>query len=231
MKKLFIAVLGFAVAGMVTAQSYLELSPNPSTFTGTTSDIALLEAEIINNGPESQEFLWRRLVNDLPEGWFSYVCDPNLCYSPTQDEPAMSFVLTGDNNKLKVTFSPNGNAGTGYSEIEIYSTTDSANYYVLGAFTADLTATGFFSPNADNTLTVYPNPANQVINAMASYSSEVKAVTIINIVGKEVLYTVWNTGDGRMTLDVSHLPEGIYFVQFLGEGNSILSTKKIAVKH
>ncbi|MBK7107855.1 MAG: T9SS type A sorting domain-containing protein [Bacteroidetes bacterium] len=229
--KNFLIVLSFTVAGLVSAQSNLELTPNPASILGNSIDAAVIEVEIINNGLEPQDYLWRRTVNDIPAEWFSFVCDPNLCYGPNQDVPAMSFVITPENHKLKITFSPNGIPGTGYGEIEVHSTTDSANYNAIVSLTADLNATGFHSPNVDNTFTVYPNPANEIVNVMASFSADIHAIKILNIVGKEVVYNVWNAGNGRMIINTNTLPEGIYFVQFLGEGNNILSTKKIAVKH
>lgn len=231
MRKFFIFLLSVTASGVIIAQSNIELTPNPAYTVGNSSDPAELSVEVINNGPEEQTFLWRRIVNDIPSDWFSFVCDPNLCYGPNQDVPATSFVINPDNHKIKVTFSPNGYAGVGYAEIEVYSVTDSANYNALGVFSADLTATGFNSPTVNNTFTVYPNPANDVVNAMASFNSDIRAVKILNIVGKEVLFANWNASNGRMLISVNQLPDGIYFVQFTGEGGNILATKKISVKH
>lgn len=229
----FLSIIVAATASIaVTAQSYISLTPNPASAVTTADYPVELAIEVINTGPESQDFLWRRTINDIPGDWFTFVCDPNLCYGPMTSEPPISFIITPENHKIKVTFNPNGFSGTGYLELEVYSTTDSANYNALGVFTAELTgSTAFHSPNADNTFSVYPNPANDVVNIMSSFNANVSAIKILNIVGKEVMYNTWQGTDGRMTMNISQLPEGIYFVQFLGAEGNVVSTKKISVKH
>ncbi|MFN3940499.1 MAG: T9SS type A sorting domain-containing protein [Chitinophagales bacterium] len=232
MKKFLLIAIAANTALAVTAQSYLSLTPNPASAVTTADYPVELAVEVINNGPESQEYLWRRTVNDIPSEWYSFVCDPNLCYGPMTSEPPLSFSITPENHKIKVTFNPNGYSGEGYIELEVFSTTDSANYNAVGVFTAELTATtAFHSPNADNTFSAYPNPANESINLMSSFSANVHAIKILNIVGKEVMYNVWQGTSGRMTMNISQLPEGIYFVQFLSPEGNIMNTKKISVKH
>ena len=43
-----------------------------------------------------------------------------------------------------------------------------------------------------------------------------------------MLVQQWNKGTGKLVLDISNLPEGIYFVQFIGK-DQVLKTKKISI--
>ena len=162
---------------------------------------------------------WVRVVNDKPEEWETSVCDPNLCWAPFADAPGYGwFQPAGADDDFYVQFDgrnfPDGPAVDGHGEVEviIYSEDDSANYNARGVFIADLSGeVGFHSPDMDNQYEVYPNPAVNDLNILTSYSNGVEQIQIVNLVGKVMLVQQWNKGTGKLVLDISNLPEGIYF--------------------
>ena len=75
----------------------------------------------------------------------------------------------------------------------------------------------------EGTISLYPNPANDVLN-IALQGTKVNEVVVIDIYGKTVARTV--VTEGNNTLDVSALPAGMYFVQ-LRSDNTVKATQKI----
>ncbi|MFN0275655.1 MAG: T9SS type A sorting domain-containing protein [Chitinophagales bacterium] len=237
MRKILFYLLILCVTTSAFGQN-LVLSPNPVEVTGDANTIAEAHAELTNNGPETQVLTWKRTINSITSGWESSICDPNLCWAPFADAPSYGFSLTSGGTgtvyaKFDATNAPDGPAipGTGHVEVLFYSIADSANYNATAVFHAMLTGdVGFFSPNAENSFTLYPNPAVSDINLLASYTSNISQINIVNIVGKVVSSSAWTTTSGIMTMNISSLPEGIYFVQFMNAKNEIVATKKLAVK-
>ena len=75
----------------------------------------------------------------------------------------------------------------------------------------------------DGTFSLYPNPANNVLN-IALQGTEVNEVVVIDIYGKTVARTT--VANGNNTLDISALPAGMYFVQLRADSN-VKATQKI----
>ena len=72
-------------------------------------------------------------------------------------------------------------------------------------------------PNSESSLTVYPNPASNELQIIgASGSGAPGIMRLYNLLGREVLSTSLTTPSGNTsetTLDVSHLPQGTYFLR------------------
>ena len=75
----------------------------------------------------------------------------------------------------------------------------------------------------EGTISLYPNPANDVLN-IALQGTAVNEVVVIDIYGKTVARTT--VSEGSNTLDISALPAGMYFVQ-LRENGSVKATQKV----
>ena len=75
----------------------------------------------------------------------------------------------------------------------------------------------------EGTISLYPNPANNVLN-IALQGSEVNEAVVIDIYGKTVARTT--VSEGNNTLNISALPAGMYFVQLRAD-NTVKATQKI----
>jgi len=75
-----------------------------------------------------------------------------------------------------------------------------------------------------NDISVYPNPACQNITVNIKGNSGIK-LQIVDFSGKNVAQTI-NTGEVN-TIDISHLMEGMYFLQIFENGNVIYTQKII----
>lgn len=72
----------------------------------------------------------------------------------------------------------------------------------------------------DNSISIHPNPTNDVINLSVSKSVNINSVELYNIIGKLVLKT-----DNAKSLDLSHLESGVYLLKVSTDLGSL--TKKV----
>ncbi len=111
-----------------------------------------------------------------------------------------------------------------------------ANYRKFSVAQADNTSLWYLHPDGtihtfpvgidqaeEGTISLYPNPATDVLN-IALQGSEVNEAVVIDIYGKAALRA--NVAEGSNTLDISALPAGLYFVQLRAAG-SVKATQKI----
>ena len=76
--------------------------------------------------------------------------------------------------------------------------------------------------NYDNIqLSIYPNPATEIVNVSAEYKLE--ALTIFSITGQQLIYKV-NTDN---SIDFSQLPKGIYLLKVEFENGKTVTKRVI----
>jgi len=78
--------------------------------------------------------------------------------------------------------------------------------------------------NLENSVSIYPNPTSKIL--FFKTNKEINRVTIYNVIGEEIITNISSTEihDG---VDVSNLPEGLYFIKVIDNLNSITSLKFI----
>ena len=73
----------------------------------------------------------------------------------------------------------------------------------------------------DSRVQVYPNPSDGIINIdLEGLETELNRITIQNSIGQTV-YTVDNTDRKQLSVDISHLPTGLYFLTIESSQESI----------
>ena len=75
---------------------------------------------------------------------------------------------------------------------------------------------------ADNGISVYPNPANEVVNILNHNNMNITGVEIVDLTGRMVLSSTKSDD-----IDISALADGQYFVKIIGE---ITIVKKLFIK-
>jgi serine protease AprX len=73
----------------------------------------------------------------------------------------------------------------------------------------------------DNSIFIYPNPANNVLNYNVKNSIVISGISINDVSGKEIYKS---TSSISNSIDISNLSSGVYFVTFKSDNNSV--TKK-----
>ena len=95
-------------------------------------------------------------------------------------------------------------------------------YYIDDITLIDQTTVGVNELGNGISVSVYPNPVNDVLNIdIKNFNKENLNVNIIDVIGKEVLKS-----DYKNKLDISFLEKGIYFVS-IQQDRKTLGVKKI----
>jgi hypothetical protein len=89
----------------------------------------------------------------------------------------------------------------------------------------------FNPPTYNNTITIYPNPANDQITIDCGNLANVSGWTIkiVNTLGQEVFIGAMNTQQYVVPLN-SWSGQGVYFVKIYDASNNLLNTKKIILQ-
>ena len=90
---------------------------------------------------------------------------------------------------------------------------------------------GFNPVTYNNTVTIYPNPANEQITIDCGNLANVSGWTIkiVNTLGQEVFSGAMNTQQYVVPLN-SWSGQGVYFVKIYDASNNLLNTKKIILQ-
>ncbi|MCX6243572.1 MAG: T9SS type A sorting domain-containing protein [Bacteroidetes bacterium] len=77
----------------------------------------------------------------------------------------------------------------------------------------------------------YPNPANTAVNFSYSVNTgEAGSIIIRNVLGSKVKEITLINPEGKISVPVSDLPEGIYFYSLNQDGKALF-TRKLIIKH
>lgn len=77
--------------------------------------------------------------------------------------------------------------------------------------------------NNDNSIKIFPNPANGKINVESNHS--IKSLALLNVFGQILLYQ-----EDSAQMDISDLPNGTYSVQIMTQGNHLAHRLVIVTK-
>jgi hypothetical protein len=92
-------------------------------------------------------------------------------------------------------------------------------------FKAFFTSTAGFNELQPSYLSIYPNPANNLINISAtSQLGPLDLFKIVDILGKSQTVKSTNSGIGEWLIDVSHLEPGFYFLNYCEIGGRSYKT-------
>jgi hypothetical protein len=113
----------------------------------------------------------------------------------------------------------------------------SGTYYNLseGVFdTANIVLNGIAQlPNPSINILVFPNPAKEMVNIQFKLSSgEHVRLVLSDMLGQDILEPLnksMSTGQHSLSIDVSHLSAGMYYLR-LDEGNGMFSNKKVIIE-
>jgi uncharacterized repeat protein (TIGR03803 family) len=91
---------------------------------------------------------------------------------------------------------------------------ESINYNSSKSNIIDGFITGVQTISSANSVSVYPNPANQVLNiSFAKFKSDNVSIDITDVTGRVIMSMDANATQGKvLPVDIEYLPSGIYFV-------------------
>ncbi|MEO8760250.1 MAG: PHB depolymerase family esterase [Bacteroidia bacterium] len=131
--------------------------------------------------------------------------------------PAGATITSGQGtNQITVNF------GTTSGNVSV---TETSSLCKVGPFNlyVNVGSTTGINANTENGIKIYPNPSNGILNINSQ--KNIKTIKVLNLLG-EVVYSK-ETNDKENSINLKHLPTGIYFIFIQDEDNSFISKKII----
>ncbi|MCB0806953.1 MAG: T9SS type A sorting domain-containing protein [Bacteroidales bacterium] len=170
---------------------------------------------------------WERIYLDFPIEWNVTTCDNGGCYTAIPESGTMQPIQDTTRAFLELTINAADRTGTGIVKFNVYDYKHPDQADTLTFTIHAGTTTGIEIEQQQNTLSVYPNPADDFINIHTGIYKDVQ-VTISNIQGQVVL-TDEMSGNKITTYSISEFEQGLYFVT-IKDKSGILDRKKLLVK-
>lgn len=237
MKKFtLIAALLLSFAG-VKAQSFTldhDTTKGYWVSAGYTVDV---KNDLHNTGATTSTYSWKMTNYDFPSGWvLEGTCDNNECKAtstPGLKEGTTSFttlpVNAGSTGNFKIMFNGDAASNNTKATVTLDIANSSGGASKSATFIAYKNPTGIISTTLrhDDEVLIYPNPATNYIDVVYSPSSDVKSITIYNLIGKVVnVYKVTDKNSARCEFN-TEMPSGIYFVRVADSKGNVIATRKI----
>ncbi len=196
---------------------------------GFSTDFEIVAKSLIHNNTNDRLTLnWVRVENNIPDGWISLVCDPELCYGPTQNNsPTAIVVNAGESMLLDLHFQAFGIDGDGVVDMHIWAPADSANINTSMTYMCDAYAVGI-EDNPASKINIYPNPVRNNLTLDIGLETNVRYVEIYSLIGRKMAHYTIPNNTSAYRINASALPEGLYFVKMLDQNFEQVATKSFA---
>jgi len=98
------------------------------------------------------------------------------------------------------------------------------NFRFIGTYNHGVT-TSVMSESIENSFAIFPNPAHETVAIASNYWEDVIGMKLFNPNGQVVMESAgWNN-----SFNVSHLTNGVYFMQFVT--NEGMTSKRLVIQH
>jgi len=242
MKKIILSLSFLTIVFAVTAQQTLTLSNQNgplankdtiTTYVDNSYDIAV-GVYVTNNSTASLDVKVRKDEITLLSGVFNTFCWGQCFSSSTIESPNPVAIGAGEtnNNDFHADYNANGNDGVTlnrYTFFDMNSPGDSVCVFIK--FISTPTSVQDVASLKTEISSPYPNPTSS--RCQFSYNVPMTAndsrIIIMDLTGNLVNTTSLIPGEGKVTIDVSSLPSGIYFYS-LWVYDKAITTRKLIVQ-
>jgi len=219
----FFGLLLFPV--LMKGQVTITVDPTSFVLTGNPSQTDIsYHIHVTNTSNQSISLFWSKRMSNNPSGWFSWICDKNLCYDPSvnacpQSKP--NVMAAGETIELQVHANPANTEGAGDYELSVID--DAGN--VLNTINGQIivsSATAVKDLNSAK-LTVYPNPTQDFFQV--SDTPGLRYIELFNIVGNKMKSY---DATPQKQYYVGDLTDGIYLVRLVTSSGKIIKTIRLS---
>jgi Secretion system C-terminal sorting domain len=235
MKKILLALfigLNLAAPSKIKAQSFTVAH---DTVWATVNSYAAVNDNITNHTAGNLTLSWHVIASDFTPSWLAPAvfgaCDNHNCYSGVS-------VWTGSSGStFSSTYYANAiHDSTDAFDLTINYSSVGSHYMTILVTDGTITKTMTFMINqiiptsvsavasAENSVVLYPNPANNEINVVYDANADVKNIAVYNIIGK--LMTVYKVSGNSANLNLENTPGGIYFARLVNSEGQVVATRK-----
>jgi len=214
---------------LLTNQNSILANGDTITVSGTPQTSELIAyVKVKNISLTTVEVSCRKWLVNVVTGSTNVFCWAGLCYPPYISVSQTMNILPDDIvNDFSGHYYPNGINGISYIMYTFdVRGGDTAWFYVK----YDATGQQISSNTVSKLFKPYPNPASKEVNIPFNLSTRVNAqVEIYDILGKKQQSLPIKTNANVLTIPITWLKDGIYFVQLVSDGK-IIGTEKIVIK-
>lgn len=190
----------------------------------------------ISSGASPVILRWGVIATDFPADWMngSGICDNSNCYGLSSLWPSgtlktsMSYsnVSGGGDFHLQLNMPSGTTLGSYFVTVRIYNQADtsSSNTIATETFMINNYPTGVPTVKQADEIILYPNPAQNEVNVVFDGNSDIKSVSIYNLIGKQV--SLYRVIGNSANLNIESLPTGIYFVRLHNSHGDVVLTRK-----
>jgi hypothetical protein len=201
---------------------------------GTQFEEFLAYMLVKNNSDREILVKARREDIEAVSGSYNYLCWVDCFANDVNESPNADTLSPGEMTSDQIFaghYAPNGNPGTSIVKYTFFNANDRddniffiAHFVISPTSVDDILAKSVISD-------VYPNPASQNVTFDYDLPVEVKSagVTLFNLLGQKVVSQSINDFAGKLQINVSDLPEGVYFYS-LTLNQQIAVTKKLIIR-
>ena len=242
MKKLYILGLfafGTVVANaqsveIITAGTTTDISGTTITIEGGESLHETFDVKNVSGGDLTLR-IERVKISEI-SGATDYICwgansTTGTCYPSSSVAPYDPFVTpdeavisNGSVGWLQVYYNANGTPGT---SLYRYYVVDDADVRLDSIDVENISTVGVEDELENLSVSVYPNPATDVVNIKMNNNVNNVSVIIYNILGEAV--ATKNLIAGVNTINTSEFNSGVYFYA-IRHNNEVIETKKLVIK-
>ena len=189
------------------------------TYYGTAGNVITAHFTLTNTSDDDVLIDFRRLSNDIPSGWLSYICT-ELCFSPDADSTTV-YLAPGESETVRTDFYTDDIPASADMDISFTNTNDATNTYSYSVHAESIAAAAVSSLSAENFIHIYPDPVQQGGNVIIEFSDATTAAwQLFNAEGK--IISAGNTNaDEKYELPTENIAAGVYFFHVSGREGSI----------
>lgn len=241
MKKIILFTAGLFLTTAIFAQTFQILNANKEnvsnaglTVSGNPSSIIEAHIYVVNTSSSAAQFKIKKIETNVLMNTVNTFCFNGQCYPPSVFETPSAINLQAGDTSSSTAFygdyTPNGVVGSSIITYVVFNASNSNDStYVNVTYTVmpasinkpDYSKIEFSNP--------YPNPAvvQTRINYNIPYNFNNASLILRNLIGTKVKDIEITNSQGKLTIDVTDLNEGIYFYSLIVDGNIILTRKLI----
>lgn len=228
----FFSILFLLSGWRTNAQSFTIANDTVSIVTGGTA-LMTFDDSVTNLTSSPANIEWKVIETDFPSDWkvASGICDPVACYPVSDLWPSAamrSFTIAPGSSPffLSVDFVATTSTGCHYARVRMNNVAAPVDTAVA-TFIICKTALFVRALRSSEEISVFPNPAYNVISVNYGSGIGVKSIAIHNIIGRQLSsYKV--TEDTSTMLNIENLPPGMYSVRLLNANGHAIATRRFA---
>ena len=189
------------------------------------------EMQLHNISGDDLNVIIEREIIDVPDGGMTYFCW-GMCFSPSVSvSPAVPMQAGAVSGPGELGFHYTPAALTDVAFVKYYAYDERQPDERVSVIIAYNTTESVGENTRPMLLgQAYPNPASTMVNFDYNLSGSNASAVVYNLMGQEVMRQEINTFDGKLSLSVADLNDGIYFCTVMRNGQTFATVKFVVKK-